>query len=160
MGNLQEKGDPSMTTFALSVILQASAVAATGQSYSDAFARSYYTGQPLVVLLGADWCPGCVKMKNSVLPEVARGGGLQGVSFAYVDIDREPQLASKLSRGSSIPQLIRFERRGDSWESHLLKGAHSARKVAAFIQDGPDENKTAQGWAARLSGWAQTITEE
>jgi thioredoxin-like negative regulator of GroEL len=149
-----------MTTFALSVILQASVVATTGQSYSEAFARSYYTGQPLIVLLGADWCPGCVKMKEFVLPEVARAGGLRGVSFAYVDIDRQPQLASKLSRGNSIPQLIRFERRGESWESQLLTGAHSAGKVAAFIQGGPDENKTAEGWAARLSGWAQTIAEK
>jgi thiol-disulfide isomerase/thioredoxin len=147
-----------MTTIALSVILQVSITTTPGQSYSEAFVQSFQTGRPLVVLLGADWCPACLKMKDSIVPEVTRAGGLDGVSFAYVDVDRQPHLASILSRGSAIPQLIRFEQRGSDWESQLLTGAHSTRKVTAFIQGGPDENKTPDGWAARLSSWAQVMT--
>lgn len=151
-----------MTSLALAVALQASMMGANSQgafaNYEEAFQGSIDTGRPLVVLLGADWCPACVKMKNTILPEVHQAGGLAGINMTYVDVDRDPRLASQLARGSSIPQLIRFERRGTQWESQLLTGAHSPRKVAAFIQGGPDENKTPAGWGARLSSWAEVIT--
>lgn len=146
-----------MTSVALSVVLQASILAAPGQPYEVAYQNSVTTGRPLVVLLGADWCPACVKMKKSVLPEVERSGALDGIEFTYVDVDRRPELSRALSRGSAIPQLIRFQRRGDQWESQLLTGAHSPNKVAQFIA-GPEPKKERPGWAARLSALTEVIT--
>jgi thiol-disulfide isomerase/thioredoxin len=142
-----------MSTIALSLILQASISADPDQTYSEALNQSLRTGKPLVVLLGADWCPACVKMKRLILPQVAKTGGLDGVAFAYVDADRQPQLASQLAQGSSIPQLFRFERRGSQWERQLLRGAHASEKVAAFIQGSPEDSSKSGGWSAILSGW-------
>jgi thiol-disulfide isomerase/thioredoxin len=144
-----------MTAIALSLIVQVSTSAIPGQSYSEALNHSLRTGEPLVVLLGADWCPACVKMKRSILPQVAKAGGLTGVAFAYVDADRQPQLASQLAQGSSIPQLIRYERQGNQWERQLLTGAHATEKVAAFIQGRPDDSAKSRGWSAILSGWTK-----
>ncbi len=103
--------------------------------YNDAARSSEATGKPLVVLLGADWCPGCVTMKNRVLPEVAKDGSLDQVEFAYVDIDKQPELARNLSQANSIPQLIRFERKSEEqWERQQLTGAQSVERVRSFLR--------------------------
>jgi thiol-disulfide isomerase/thioredoxin len=152
----KEAGETTMTNLALSVVLQASVLAAPGQPYDQAYQNSVASGRPLVVLLGADWCPACVKMKNSILPEVEKAGGLRCVELTYVDVDRQPRLAQGLSRGASIPQLIRFERKGDQWVSQLLTGAHSTRKVSEFLAC-PQPERGPPSWSARLSAWSQSV---
>lgn len=122
-----------MTALVLGLVVQASVVALPNQPFNEAAQRSAATGKPLIVLLGADWCPGCRTMKNSVLPEVARTGILEEVEFVYVDVDREPQLAERLLRDTSIPQLLRYQRVGDRWEGRVLLGAQSPEKVKSFI---------------------------
>ena len=58
-----------MTTLALSLILQASVLASGDENYATAYKKAQ-TGQPLVVLVGAEWCPGCRTMKQSVMNSV------------------------------------------------------------------------------------------
>ena len=128
-----------MTTLMMVALLQASAIvtpagaAVAEADYATAYQRSMASGRPLVVLLGADWCPGCVRMKGRVLPQVAKAGGLDGVEFAYVDTDRQPKLAARLSRAGAIPRLIRYEKSEEGWRRHLLVGAQSAKKVSSFV---------------------------
>jgi hypothetical protein len=93
-------------------------------------------------------------MHGSILPELARSGGLAGVEFAYVDVDREPYLVGKLARGKAIPQLIRFEKTDIGWKSDVLTGAQSPEKVAAFINGSPIRKPTFPGV---LSGWTDRI---
>lgn len=90
--------------------------------------------QPLLVLVGADWCPGCVTMKRSVLPRLASRGELSGVSFAAIDSDADRALAGQLMRGGSIPQLIAYSQRPDGeWHREQLTGAASEAAVQALI---------------------------
>lgn len=123
-----------MTSLALTVALQAVLLAAPEQDYSAAYQKSLDSGRPLVVLLGADWCPACLTMKNSILPQITQQGGLKEVEFTYVDIDRQSKLAEVLARARSIPQLIRFERRPSGWVSGMLLGAQSPEKVTSFVK--------------------------
>ena len=122
-----------MTTLVMAVVLQASVTASGEKTYAEAFHQSTKSGRPLVVMLGADWCPACVKLKNRIMPEVAKQGGLKGVELAYVDVDREPRLAKQLVKGGSIPQLVRFEKGPKGWESKHMIGAQSVGKVTQFV---------------------------
>ena len=122
-----------MTNIILVGLVQVSALGADQQHFDQAYQQSLTTGRPLVVLVGARWCPACQKMRNSILPQVARTGGLKNVVFSYVDFDQQRQLASRLSRGKSIPQLIRFDQTPAGWNSKHLVGAKSPRDVYDFI---------------------------
>jgi thioredoxin-like negative regulator of GroEL len=120
-------------TITLNVLLQAAAVAAGAQDYATAYRQTTESGKPLVVLVGADWCPGCRQMKYTAIPEVERGGGLQKVAFAYVNTDQEGELAGKLMQGGSIPQLVMYQKTPTGWKRQQLTGAHSPGAIQQFI---------------------------
>ena len=82
-----------MTSFALSAVLQLSLLSAGAHTYADAHKDHSETGRPMVILVGAEWCPACVQMKNSVIPQVARRGVLQKVAYATVNADHQRSLA-------------------------------------------------------------------
>jgi thiol-disulfide isomerase/thioredoxin len=125
-----------MANIVLVALVQVSALGAEQQGFDQAYHESLTTGRPLVVLVGAGWCPACQKMSKSILPQVAESGGLNKVVFTYVDFDQQRQLASRLSRGGPIPQLIRFDRTPAGWSRKHLIGARSRREVHDFINAG------------------------
>ena len=127
-----------MTSLALATVVQLSVLAAPPQGFQQAYQRSMESGQPLVVLLGAEWCPACKQMDGKILPEVAKRGGFKGVEYAYIDVDQDRKLAGKLAQGGSIPQLIRFEKTNEGWESDYLIGAQSVQKVTNFVRGSPE----------------------
>ena len=94
------------------------------------------------------------------MPEVAKAGGLRDVEFVYVDIDRHPELANQLSRSESIPQLLRFTPTRDGWQSGLLTGAHSPKKVASFIDAGIVRTASVAKPAGRLSSWNEPLPSD
>jgi len=119
--------------FAL-VVLPCALLSADALSYPTAAKDAEAKQQPLLVLVGADWCPGCQTMKQGVLPSLARKGGLGKVSYAVIDTDREPQLAGRLMRGGAIPQLIVFSRQPDGqWHREQIVGAASEHQVQSLI---------------------------
>lgn len=115
------------------LLLQASIVAADSNSYTVAHRRTVESGEPLVVLVGADWCPACQTMKQSVIPQARQRGLLNGVAFAVVNTDREPTLARQLMRGGSIPQLIMYRKVADGWRRQQLTGAQSIESLGGFL---------------------------
>ncbi len=129
-----------MIHLTLNMLLSAAALTAGANDYATAFKQTEETGKPLVVLVGADWCPGCRTMKYSTLPEVEKKGALGKVAFAYVNTDADSALAGKLMKGGSIPQLVMFQKKSDgSWTRKQLTGAQSAGSVEAFLNVGePD----------------------
>jgi thioredoxin-like negative regulator of GroEL len=141
-----------MTSLTLSIVLQAAVVAATPQiaptQYAQAYHRSTQTGQPLVVLVGADWCPGCQTMKTSIVPQLRRRGLLSRVAFAHVNTDREGALARRLMSGGSIPQLLMYYRTADGWQRRQLTGAHGVAAVASFLDEGVRNTRLAKQVAA------------
>jgi thiol-disulfide isomerase/thioredoxin len=131
-----------MSAIILIAMMQVSAWGAEQTDIEQACRQSQATGRPLVVLIGAVWCPACQKMRNSILPQVAETGGLEKVIFTYLDYDQHQQLASRLSQGTSIPQLIRFDPTPAGWKSKYLIGAKSPGVVCDFINAGlPGEEK-------------------
>jgi len=103
------------------------------RTYADAYKQTAETGQPLVVLVGASWCPACQSMKTSIMPSVAAQGGLDKVAFAYVNTDQQNELAGKLMEGGLIPQLVMFEKTDDGWKLKRLVGAQSVSAVVRFV---------------------------
>lgn len=138
-----------MTNILLVALVQVSALGADQQDFDQAYHRSRTTGRPLLVLVGAGWCPACQKMRHSILPGVAGVGGLSKVVFTYVDFDQQRRLASRLSRGTSIPQLIRFDQTPAGWKSKRLIGAKSPRQVYDFINAGLIDQSKASGASVR-----------
>ena len=51
-----------MTSLTLVIAMQATMLAAGAETYADAHRQTCETGQPLVVMVGADWCPACQQM--------------------------------------------------------------------------------------------------
>jgi thioredoxin-like negative regulator of GroEL len=113
--------------------LQVSLLTTGGQSYAEAHRLQAETGRPLVVLIGADWCPACQTMKNSVIPQAQRQGVLEGVAFAQVNTDQEPELSKKLMQGGMIPQLVVFHKSAKGWQRKQLVGAQSITAIQGAI---------------------------
>ncbi|NLF08640.1 MAG: thioredoxin family protein [Pirellulaceae bacterium] len=125
-----------MTAIILTAMVQVLALGADPQDFDQACRQSLATQRPLVVLVGANWCAACQIMQKSILPEVEKGGGLNRVVFIYVDFDRQRQLASRLTGGGSIPQLIRFDHTQAGWANKRLIGAKSPGEVNSFVNAG------------------------
>ena len=125
-----------MIQVTLNILLQAAAITAGGQDYATAYRETNETGKPLVVLVGADWCPGCRQMKYSAIPEVEKKGGLNNVNFVYLNSDEDSQLAGKLMKGGSIPQLIMYHKTDEGWKRQQLTGAQAVSEIERFIERG------------------------
>lgn len=128
-----------MTALITAALIQNSIFATAAQDLMAAAKRSAENGKPLVVLVGADWCRACRLMKNEVMPKVAKAGGLKGVEFAYLDVDRDRRLAKRLLRGASIPQMVRFDRTPSGWKSRYLIGARPPEEVRSFLAAKPEK---------------------
>jgi thiol-disulfide isomerase/thioredoxin len=132
-------GDQPVTSLALSTLMQISLLATgannniTANTYADAYKATQDNGKPMVILVGAEWCPACQSMKTSVLPEVAAHGGLKNVAFACVNTDQQRDLAGKLLEGNLIPQLVKYEKTADGWKIKRLVGGQSVSAVEEFI---------------------------
>lgn len=96
--------------------------------YKQAHDRAMKSGKPLVVLVGASWCPPCRQAKARI---AATSNG--GVEYAYVDYDRERSTALKIMAGiKGIPHLAVWTRNGQRWSVKHHVGVQSSafyRKV-------------------------------
>jgi thioredoxin-like negative regulator of GroEL len=114
--------------------IQHTLLAANPVSYQAGLKDAQAQQRPLLVLVGATWCPGCQTMKQTVLPSLQREGGMREVTFATVDADSERDVASQLMRGSAIPQLIVFAKTPDGkWHRDQITGETSATQVKSLI---------------------------
>ncbi len=123
-----------MSGLAMGLVLQAALLTSGADNYEAALKTAQENGQPLVVLVGADWCPGCVTMKTSTMPAMARSGGLKGVQYVTINYDQNPTLARKIMRGNSIPQLVVFSKTEKGWHREQITGATSSGAVTGLIQ--------------------------
>jgi thioredoxin-like negative regulator of GroEL len=133
-----------MTGLALSFLMHATLFAAGPQSYDEAYKQAETNGQPILVLVGADWCPGCRTMKGAVMPQLHKGGKLKTVNYAQVDTDANSTLASHLMRGNSIPQLIVYAKTEKGWHREQITGATSEDAVEQLIKRATDAQTAAR----------------
>lgn len=146
-----------MMSFAFSAMVQVSLLTTGADTYADAHRQHVDTGRPMVLLVGAEWCPACVQMKNSVLPSVTRKGVLDKVAFAHVNADRDSRVAKALMQGGMIPQLIMYRKTPSGWRRHMLVGAQSPEKIEAFIKHGLAQD-AADALAARKPRQTNSIS--
>jgi thiol:disulfide interchange protein len=123
-----------MAGLTLAMLVQSSLLAAGPDGYAAAYRQAQANDQPLVVLVGADWCPGCRTMKYSVLPRMQETGTLREVNLAVVNVDEEDALASQLMRGGTIPQLIVYNRTASGWHREQITGAVSEAAVEGLLR--------------------------
>lgn len=131
--------ETQVTGLTLSVAIQMALLGAsptTEASYARAHEMTAKTGRPLVVLVGAKWCPACVQMKNNVVPQLKRLGSLREVSYAEVDLDRDPELARLLTKGGPIPQLLMYRKTNMGWRLRRIIGGQSVENADRFISEG------------------------
>jgi thioredoxin-like negative regulator of GroEL len=133
-----------MTGMALGFLMQTALLAAGPQSYDEAYKQAETNGQPILVLVGADWCPGCRTMKGAVMPKLVQGGKLKSVNFATVDTDASANLAAHLMRGNSIPQLIVFAKTEKGWHREQIVGATSEEAVEQLIKRATEAQSAAK----------------
>jgi len=103
------------------------------ESYAEAHRQTLETGRPMVVMVGAEWCPACKAMEASVLPEMRSRGLLRRVAFALVDMDRDGEIGRTLVDGGPIPQLIVFRKTAEGWKNRRLIGNQPIEAVEQFI---------------------------
>ncbi|MGQ9503589.1 MAG: thioredoxin family protein [Thermogutta sp.] len=103
-------------------------------AYSLAYQRSIASQQPLVVIVGAQWCPACRKLEKEVIPKIEEVGLLKKAVLAVVDYDAESKLAKQLTRGGPIPQVIVFWQADNGWKSDRLIGYPSDKAVLSFLE--------------------------
>ena len=103
---------------------------AGSHDYATAFKETEETGRPLVVLIGADWCPGCRQMKYTTIPELEKKGGLRKVAFAYVNTDHQGELGWQVDAGrfdSAVGPVSQDRRRLDS-QAAYRRPKHEQRR--------------------------------
>ncbi len=106
------------------------------QEFGTAKRNAEENGNPLIVVVGAEWCPACVQMKNNTMPQVEHSGALADAEFTYIDYDEHPELAKKLMSGQTIPQLMRFQykQQDQQWTVRRYQGSPgSFQQVSGFI---------------------------
>ena len=122
-----------LMTTTLSLVLSGSH---SEYDYTLAYRQSIQEDKPLMVVVGADWCPACTQLKNSTIRSMERSGDLKDVRLAVVDRDRDPELARRLMKGENrIPQIIVFSKdSAGRWQSDKLTGFQSAQPVRSLIR--------------------------
>ncbi|MCH2181317.1 MAG: thioredoxin family protein [Mariniblastus sp.] len=101
--------------------------------YKSAYEKAQAGNKPLLILVTAEWCPPCQKMKKKTIPKLMAKEAFKHFHFATVDLDKESALARKLIGSRGVPQLIMYERKDDKWIRRYLRGAQTPSKVEAFI---------------------------
>lgn len=101
--------------------------------YATAYRRAQSGTKPLLVLVTAEWCAPCQMLKRTTLHEMLAQHGFKEFHFAMVDVDREPEIAAKLTENRPVPQFIVFERSGNTWNRRYSIGYHSRDDLQAFL---------------------------
>jgi thioredoxin-like negative regulator of GroEL len=106
------------------------------KDYAEAYRESVAEHKPLMVVVGAPWCPACNVLKSNTIVPMAETGELNDVSVAVIDRDDDPELAKQLTQGDKmLPQIIVFSKTSSgSWERRRLTGFQPIQPVRSLIK--------------------------
>lgn len=132
-----------MTGITLAALLQVSLAvtdmpkatsAPVATPYDQAVKLSAESGKPMLILIGADWCPYCKVVERDVLPVLKERGLMEKVIYVYLDYDRDRQLVSKTLRGEIIPEMIMFRKTEGGWKRSDISGSYKVAEIEPFIK--------------------------
>lgn len=103
-------------------------------SYEAAYRKAQEEKKPLVVLVGAEWCPACKTMKIDTIESMKKAGELQEVVYTQLDKDAHPELADQVMQGKTLPQIVVFSESENGWKRFSLTGLQTPRRVKELIR--------------------------
>lgn len=105
-------------------------------NYADAYKQSVAENKPLMVVIGAPWCPACNVLKDTTLEPMASSGELDDVSVVLINRDEAPELAQQLTKGvRTLPQIIVFSKEDTGqWKRRRLMGFQTRQPVRTLIR--------------------------
>ncbi|MCP4887678.1 MAG: thioredoxin family protein [Rubripirellula sp.] len=105
------------------------------QDYATAYKQSLEEQKPLMVVVGAPWCPACNVLKETTLKEMKKNGDFKAVALTMVNRDEQPELAKQLTNGETvIPQIIVYTPEQNGWKRRKLLGFQSSQPVRSLIR--------------------------
>ncbi|WP_442506907.1 thioredoxin family protein [Novipirellula sp. SH528] len=106
------------------------------QNYASVYKQSIEENKPLMVVVGAEWCPACHVLKDSTIKQMAQTGELDEVCVAVIDKDQDPELAKQLTQGENmLPQIIMFTKtESGQWNRRRLMGFQPKQPVRTLIK--------------------------
>ncbi|MFK7736549.1 MAG: thioredoxin family protein [Pirellulaceae bacterium] len=122
-----------MVQLVLALMLGVVANEAKPIDYEKAFAKAEREKKPLVILVGAKWCASCQIMKKETIEPMKQSGKLDKVVVTYVDKDNRPELAEKLMRGATLPQIVVYSKKSGSWKRYSLTGMQSPKRMTELL---------------------------
>lgn len=102
--------------------------------YEAAYRKAQEEKKPLVVLVGAEWCPACKTMKSDTIDPMKKAGELKEVIYTHLDKDAHPELAQQVMQGKLLPQIVVFSESDSGWRRYSLTGMQSPRRVRELIR--------------------------
>lgn len=120
-------------TLTLVIVMANLAVGQQPIDYRTAYHQAQDGQKPLLVLVTADWCPPCQVMKKTTLPQLMEKKAFENFNFSKVDLGKEETLGRQLMGTQGIPQLIMFEKQGNTWIRRSLVGIQTPEAVEAFM---------------------------
>ncbi|TWU56535.1 Thioredoxin [Rubripirellula tenax] len=105
------------------------------QKYAEAYEQSVTEQKPLMVVVGAPWCPACNVLKDTTIKQMAQTGELDSVSLAVINKDDDPELVKQLTGGDKmLPQIIVFTQEDGRWQRRKLMGYQPKQPVRSLIR--------------------------
>ena len=104
-------------------------------NYAEAYKNSVAQHKPLMVVVGAPWCPACQVLKETTIKQMAQTGELDSVSLTVINRDEEPEFVKELTGGEKmLPQIIVFTNERGRWKRDRLMGFQPKKPVRSLIR--------------------------
>lgn len=126
-----------MSSLTVAALLSVAGLGPVWNDYSAAYASAVRENRELLVLITADWCGPCRRLKRQVLPSAQLQPVLQSYVCAMIDVDRQPELARALGGTGGVPLLIAYNRTELGWVRREIRGYQSVEKLKRFLHTTP-----------------------
>lgn len=124
-----------MVSVVLAILLSGVTSENSHKDYESAYKEAVSAKKPLMVVIGADWCPACKVLKSTTIKPMVQTGELDQVSVALIDKDADPELVEKLTKGEKmLPQIIMFTQTDDGWQRRKLMGYQPKQPVRNLVR--------------------------
>lgn len=124
-----------MVSVLMALVLTGATSETSNRDYDSAYKEAVSGNKPLMVVVGAEWCPACNVLKNTTINPMVRTGELDQVSVALVDKDKNPELVKQLTKGEKmLPQIIVFTPTKTGWTRRKLMGYQPKQPVRNLVR--------------------------